>query len=157
MQNTPTPLEERKAEVGYGETSGLIPEKSADAPKHANKYDESTWDPASTQDLQNARTNIMDISERNGTVKRATPDDPNNSIQQAAWQANVSAAKNSNGTGPGKYFFIRQQGKGRQRPPKSAGFGQGKTKPVHSYGPFRNVGGGDVPRGNRTFIDIYDK
>jgi hypothetical protein len=97
----------------------------------------------------------MDISERNGIVKKSKPDDPNNKIQQSIWQDNLSVAKNSHGDMPGRYFFIRQEGKGPQRPPASAGFGQGK--PISEYGPFRNVGGGDVPRGNRTFIDIYDK
>ena len=146
---------EQKAEVGYGETSGLVPEKSADAPKNASPYDRGTWDPTSTQQLQDARTNIMDISERNSTVKSATPDDPKNKIEQAAWQDNVSAAKNSHGADPGKFFFIRQEGKGRQHPPKKAGYGQGK--PIKEYGPFRNVGGGDVPRGRRTYIDIYNQ
>jgi hypothetical protein len=146
---------EQKAEVGYGETSGLVPQKSADAPKNASPYDRSTWDPTSTQQLQDARTNIMDISERNSTVKSATPDDPKNKIEQAAWQDNVSAAKSSHGADLGKYLFIRQEGKGRQHPPKKAGYGQGK--PIKEYGPFRNVGGGYVPRGRRTYIDIYNK
>jgi len=147
--------DEAKAEVGYGETAGIVPEKSADSPKNASPYQRSTWDPASTKNLQDARKNIMDISERNGIVKKSKPDDPNNKIQQSVWQDNLSVAKNSQGDMPGRYFFIRQEGKGPQRPPASAGFGQGK--PISEYGPFRNVGGGDVPRGNGTFIDIYDR
>jgi hypothetical protein len=146
--------QEQKTEVGYGETAGLVPERAANAdPKKKSPYDSSTWDSNSTQQLQDARTNIMDISERNSNVKKATASD--NQIEQQAWDANAAAAKNSHGNDPGKYFFIRQEGKGRQHPSKSNGYGQGK--PIRSYGPFRNVGGGDVPRGNRTFIDIYDK
>lgn len=140
--------------MGYGETAGLVPARSGDAdPKKKNPYDSSTWDPNSTQQLQDARTNVMDISDRNSNVKKATASD--NPIEQQAWKANQDAAKNSNGSMPGKYFFIRQEGVGKQHPSKSAGYGQGT--PIKSYGPFRNVGGGDVPRGSRTYIDIYNK
>lgn len=66
----------------------------------------------------------------------------------------MNAAANSTGNLPGNHFFIRQQGVGHQRPPKRLGWGQGK--PIRTYGPFRNVGGGDVPKGNHTFIDIYN-
>ncbi len=146
--------QEQKTEVGYGETAGLVPERAANAdPKKKSPYDSSTWDPNSTQQLQDGRTNIMDISDRNSNVKKATASD--NPIEQQAWNANADAAKNSKGSTPGKYFFIRQEGVGAQHPSKRAGYGQGT--PIKSYGPFRNVGGGDVPRGNRTFIDIYDK
>jgi hypothetical protein len=125
---------EAKAEVGYGETSGIVPEKSADSPNNASPYQRSTWDPASTKNLQDARKNIMDISERNGIVKKSKPDDPHNKIQQSIWQDNLSVAKSSQGDMSGRYFFIRQEGKGPQRPPTSAGFGQGK--PISEYGPF---------------------
>ena len=146
--------QEQKTEVGYGETAGLVPERAANAdPKKKSPYDSSTWDPNSTQQLQDGRTNIMDISDRNSNVKKATASD--NPIEQQAWNANADAAKNSKGSTPGKYFFIRQEGVGAQHPSKRAGYGQGT--PIKSYGPFRNVGGGDVPRGNSTFIDIYDK
>jgi hypothetical protein len=84
---------EKKAEVGYGETAGLVPEKSADAPKNASPYDTKTYDPKSTQELQDARTNIMDISERNSKVKSGTPSDPNNPIQKKAFNDNLAAAK----------------------------------------------------------------
>ena len=153
-QNAQAQQQEQKTEVGYGETAGLVPERAANAdPKKKSPYDSSTWDPNSTQQLQDGRTNIMDISDRNSNVKKATASD--NPIEQQAWNANAEAAKNSKGSTPGKYFFIRQEGVGAQHPSKRAGYGQGV--PIKSYGPFRNVGGGDVPRGNRTFIDIYDK
>ncbi|MGH9344143.1 MAG: RHS repeat domain-containing protein [Terriglobia bacterium] len=72
--------QQQKAAVGYGETSGLLPEKAANAPKHASPYNPSTWDPKSAQQLQDARENIMDVSQRNGAVHRATPG--SNSIDQ---------------------------------------------------------------------------
>ena len=46
-------------------------------------------------------------------------------------------------------FFLRQDGVGTQEPPWANG------DPEFTYGPFINVGGGDVPKGNRTYIDVY--
>jgi len=149
---TPPRTQEHKAEVGYGETSGLVPQKLPDAPANANVYDRRTWDGNSARHLQEARTNIMDVSERNPVVHRAKPG--KDAISQATWHDNMHAAAGSTGTLPGNHFFIRQQGVGHQRPPKSQGWGQGK--PIRTYGPFRNVGGGDVPKGDHTFIDIYN-
>lgn len=144
--------QEHKAEVGYGETEGLLPQKTSHAPSHASPYDRHTWDKQSQEELQQARVNIMDISGRNPRVHKAKPG--KGTVSQAVWSDNMQAAKNSNGSLPGKHFFIRQKGIGRQRPNAKDGWGQGK--PVRSYGPFRNVGGGDVPKGDRTYIDIYD-
>ena len=140
--------------MGYGETAGLLPTRAADAPADKkNPYDSSTWDKDSTAQLQEARQHIMDVSTRNSNVRRAKASD--NPIEQQVWNANMDAARQSDGGRTGQYFFIRQEGVDKQRPSKDQGWGQGA--PLKSYGPFRNVGGGDVPRGNRTFIDIYDK
>lgn len=142
---------ERRTEVGYGETAGILPQSRGGA--KGSIYDRNTWDVESARALEQARINIMDISTRNGTVRRARPGDLKNPIERSIWQENLAAAAASRGNLPGKYFFIRQGGKGTQRPPKAAGFGQGK--PIREYGLFVNVGGGDVPAGNRTFIDVY--
>ena len=141
-----------KAEVGYGETAGLLPERSPKAPAKTNPYDRRTWDEDSMHELQQARRNIMDISQRNSKVRRGQPGF--DTTLQAVWNDNMEAAKSSTGSLSGNYFFIRQEGVGPQRPPKRAGYGQGK--PIRTCGPFRNVGGGDVPKGERTYIDIYD-
>ena len=146
---------ENKARVGYGETSGLLPQKSADAKRHS-PYDRSTWDQDSFDSLQEARRNIMDVSERNPRFHRAKPSVDANSIDRSIWSDNRGAASKSDGTLPGKYIFIRQAGVGPQRPPKKAGYGQ-TAEPMRSYGPFTNIGGGDVPKGDRTYIDIYDR
>jgi len=146
---------EGKASVGYAETAGLTPQKSSSV-KHAGPYDRSKWDKQSLDQLREARRNIMDISERNGNVRHARPGKNAGSIETSVWNDNLDAAEKSNGSMPGHYFFIRQEGVGNQRPPKKAGYGR-EGKPIRSYGPFVNVGGGDVPRGNRTYIDIYDR
>lgn len=150
--NSARNAQEHKAQVGYGETAGLLPKKSPDAPPKAHPYDRRTWDQNSVNELQEARTHIMDISQRNPNVHRARPG--SDTISQTIWNDNIHAAATSAGSLPGKHFFIRQEGIGPQRPSKRQGWGQGT--PIRSYGPFRNVGGGDVPRGDRTFIDIYN-
>jgi RHS repeat-associated protein len=150
--------QEQKTEVAYGETSGILPARDPKAPappsgKKENPYDPATWDKASAEQLQKARENIIDVSDVNKNVHKGKAG--SNQFEQEQWQQSGEAAKNSDGSSPGKYFFIRQDGIGNQRPPASAGYGQGDT--IKSYGPFRNVGGGDVPRGPKTYIDIYDK
>jgi hypothetical protein len=85
-------------------------------------------------------------------VHRARP--AKDTVSQDTWHDNMQAAAKSEGALPGHYIFIRQEGVGLQRPPKRYGWGQGK--PIHTYGPFRNVGGGDVPKGSHTYIDIYN-
>jgi len=50
------------------------------------------------------------------------------------------------------HFFIRQEGQGSQKPPWAENMILSK-----SYGPFRNIGGGDVPKGDKTYIDFYQE
>jgi RHS repeat-associated protein len=137
----------KKAAVIYGETSGLSPEVGKDGKS----------DPKSATQLQDARENIADVSERNRTVHAHKPSAKELKNPQAtkAWEDSQRAARASDGSKPGRYFFIRQAGEGPQHPSERAGFGQGD--PIREYGPFRNSGGGDVPRGDQTYVDIYDK
>ena len=114
-------------------------------------------DPNSAKELKDARENVADVSERNKTVYSHTPtsEELKNPQVREAWEKSKEAAAASDGSKPGKYFFIRQEGVGPQKPSAKAGFGQGD--PIHEYGPFRNVGGGDAPKGNRTYVDIYNQ
>jgi RHS repeat-associated protein len=143
-QNTQT---NAKAATIFGETSGLSP---ALGPDHKP-------DPDSEKNLKDARENVGDVSDRNSNVYSHTPTSKElkNPQVREAWEASKDAARGSDGTKPGNYFFIRQDKVGNQKPPAKAGFGQGD--PIREYGPFRNVGGGDVPKGSNTYVDIYDK
>jgi len=137
----------KKANVVYGETSGLSPESGKDGKA----------DPNSAKQLKEARENIADISERNKTVHSHHPSkkELKNPMAREAWEESKEAARASDGSKPGRYFFIRQDGAGLQKPRESAGFGQGD--PIHEYGPFKNAGGGDVPKGSQTYVDIYNQ
>jgi len=137
----------KKANVVYGETSGISPEKGKDGKA----------DPNSAKQLKEARENIADISERNKTVHSHHPSkkELKNPMAREAWEESKEAARASDGSKPGRYFFIRQDGAGLQKPRESAGFGQGD--PIREYGPFNNAGGGDVPKGSQTYVDIYNQ
>ena len=75
-----------------------------------------------------------------------------NSIDKKAWQDSVAAANNAlhmNLDKDVRHFFVRQDGVGIQKPWWANG------EPYKSYGSFINVGGGDAPKGSKTYIDIY--
>ena len=141
--------QQHKATVIFGETSGLRSE--------VGKSGKPVTTPGADPNLKTARENVADISARNSGVYSRTPTaaELKNPQVRAAWQASQAAAAGSNGSLPGYHFFLRQAGVGRQRPSKAQGWGQGK--PIRKYGPFNNVGGGDAPKGNRTYIDIYNR
>jgi hypothetical protein len=141
--------QQQTASVVFGETSSLTSE--------VDKNGKPITTPGADPNLDTARENVADVSKRNSGVYSHTPtaEELKNPQIKAAWEASQAAANESKGSLPGKYFFIRQEEVGKQRPSKRAGFGQGT--PIKSYGPFKNAGGGDVPRGSRTYIDIYDK
>lgn len=104
---TPSQEQKHKAEVGYGETSGLIPEKARHAEEKFGPYDRQAWDQKSARDLQEARTHIMDISERNHRVHMATPS--KDTVSETIWDDNMRAAEKSTGSLPGNHFFIRHR------------------------------------------------
>jgi RHS repeat-associated protein len=141
--------QQNKATVIFGETSGL----TAEVGKDGKPVRTASADP----DLKKARENVADISTRNKGVYSRTPtaEELKNPQIRAAWEASQEAAAGSNGSLPGHYFFLRQDGIGKQRPSEAQGWGQGT--PLIEYGPFVNAGGGDVPKGDRTYIDVYDK
>jgi RHS repeat-associated protein len=139
---------ESGAEAAYGETSGLYPQQAT----KGSIYNSKTWDNDSYQNLQDARSYIADVSGRNTYVRSYRPTG-SNSFEQEVWNAcNVAADNASNLSIPSdvNHFFIRQNGTGRQNPDWA-----GNLNPYKSFGPFINTGGGDVPKGNQTFIDFY--
>jgi hypothetical protein len=101
------------------------------------------------------RVYIGIVSERNSGVWSAEPTDLNNPVQAQAWNAALDAAsKGADGSQLDSRitnFYFRQDGVGIQMP------SSWRNKTLYlSIGPFNNVGGGDTPRGSKTYIDFYD-
>jgi len=150
LRQPPDPGSGKRARAIYGETSGLTP--SLKNPK-AGSYNPSNHDPHSAEQLARARAYIGIVSERNPKVHFAKPPSSGNPIEASAWNHSVDAAIDGHkpeGLDPRvTNFFLRQEGIGRQVPPWTG------MRRYLSLGPFSNVGGGDVPRGPKTYIDFY--
>lgn len=145
----PWGLSEEGAMAVYGETSGIYPQL---LPKTRNIYRRQNWDPASFEKLQEARKYIADVRERNKNTMVSKPCSEN-AIEKMIWKDALDAAagaENWNLPKNVRHFFLRQEGVGPQKP----GWATGMT-PYATFGPFINVGGGDVPRGSTAFIDFY--
>jgi RHS repeat-associated protein len=145
----PPGLTDEGAQAAYGETSGLYPQL---IPGAKGIYNPNNWDPDSFANLQGARKYIADVRERNQDTRLAKPSG-NNPIEQRAWKDCQDAAKeaeNWNLPNNVKHFFLRQNGVGPQKPGWA-----GNNNPYATFGPFVNVGGGDVPSGSAVYIDFY--
>jgi RHS repeat-associated protein len=146
----PSPASNRTAgaKAAYGETGGLYPQV---IDTKRSIYNPSNWDQSSLAALQEARTWIAEVQQRNSNVHSASPTSTN-SIEMHQWELALQASERAGNSSPAevRHFFIRQLNVGRQAPGFSGG-----SAPFRSFGPFRNPGGGDVPRGNETYIDFY--
>jgi len=143
--------DDKRAKAAYGETSGLYAQKID--PK-VSTYDPANWDSTSQADLQEARRWLTEVQRRNPVMHYDRPHG-NNPIEARQWQLASDAAGNVDSVSPStvKKFFIRQDGVGPQTPPESwSGWVLHK-----SFGPFINVGGGDAPKGDGTYIEFYRK
>ncbi len=141
----------------YAETGGLFPRQL----RAGSVYDASTWaddfEPGGVFDLRRARLMVAETRKLNKrTHVRARPAEGDR-LATRAWLACADAAREAasreiHPIEPGErlHFFIRQDGVGAQKAPYLEGY-----EPVLTYGPFVNVGGGDVPAGDATHIDFY--
>lgn len=136
------------ARAAYGETRGLYPQQAFPS----RVFNMDSWDPESATDLNMARTWIAEVQKKNNEVHYVNQPSGSNPIENSQWRFAENAAKNAGNQSPAnvRNFFIRQDGVGKQAPDWAK-----DSKPYKSFGPFINTGGGDVPRGNNTYIDFY--
>ena len=125
------------SEVSWGETEGLYPSKT-------NLYQPDKWDPASLCKLLAARSALTDVATRNGKVRKATPGSSN--IERLLRP--YHCVENFPRLDPEiddevNWFYLSQAAGTPVSHPGTTG-----TKLVKSYGPFYNIGGGDVKRGD---------
>lgn len=75
-----------------------------------------------------------------------------NPIEQRAWQDAMSAAMTANGVAmpSGVTHYYQRQG---PMPASAPSWAQGK--PLKTFRPFINTGGGDVPKGPDMYIDFF--
>lgn len=141
----------------YAETGGLFPRRIARGSVYDPAYWASGYGSGGAGDLLLARRMIAETRKRNKrTHLKAFPADLHR-LHLLSWYPCAEAAEDTVGAelhplppGHRLHFFIRQDGAGRQRAAYLKNF-----EPVLSFGPFVNVGGGDVPAGDKTYIDFY--
>ena len=136
----------------WGETSGLYP--TANGTKSKNLYDPTGWDYDSSNQLMKARAAISLIGTRNPRLHSATPKDTKIEQILVPWHMeenfpSVDAEIKENEDV--KYFYLSPDPNA-----KHTGLNY-KTNIVEiekSYGPFYNIGGGDVKSGP-TYVIFY--
>lgn len=148
--------------VIYAETSGLRPVAG-----DVEGGGEEGHDPQSLSQLQQARRWIGEVALFRGYQGVAPPAKLNkrdraNNEAMAIWkmcrEAASTAAKPGGSKVGGKtvtHFLLRKGGTPEEGgKPRRPNWAKGKT-PVMSFGPFRCVGGGDVPAGENVWIDFF--
>jgi RHS repeat-associated protein len=143
------------SQASWGETQGVYPTKNTTNPTAKERYDPSNWDASKTKDLLEARANIDFIAEnRNDHLRKDNPDLNDPLIKELAsshLKDNFpEVAPEIKDNKDVKFFFLSAD-----KDAKHTGIGPGwDQKIVKSYGPFYNIGGGDVPKG-AMYINFY--
>ena len=138
----------------WGETSGLYPIKG-EKPTNRQLFDPTKWDLELIEELLKARAAVNLVSTRNKDHKESKPNLAS-SIEKmlAAYHLTDnfpdvdSEIKDDNTV---KYFYLASD-KNAKTPSIDSRYWSQVT--VMTYGPFYNIGGGDVPKGS-TYIHFY--
>ena len=133
------------SQVSWGETSGLYPTQS-------NKYNPDLWDEKKTCELLKARGAVHAVGQRGEKVHKASPG--SGAIEQKLKVyhliENFPAVDSEIGDAKVKWFYLSPQSTLTTHPTMSS------LTWVKKYGPFYNIGGGDVATGN-AYIHFYRK
>ncbi|MGB9941326.1 PKD domain-containing protein [Methanosarcina sp.] len=132
--------------VSWGETSSIYPTQN-------NLYKPSKWDQTKTCELLKARAGIQLVSTRNSNVRTASPGNTyiDNILKPYHYFENFPSVDSKISDSKVKWFYISTYANKPTVHPGVKG-----SKLVKSYGPFYNVGGGDVPKGD-VYINFYKK
>jgi hypothetical protein len=148
----------RIAAIVFGETATIVPQLKKGLT--TNNGNPSNWDTSSWASLNGAREGIAEIANY-GKRSLSPPVFPNPTtpVQTEQWQSCVYAAGLAQGKTSADSVFIwpSDNGKVPTKHPLHTGGGSWyyDYKPHAAVGPFRCVGGGDVPIGNNIYIYFY--
>ncbi|MGH7942500.1 MAG: RHS repeat-associated core domain-containing protein, partial [Limisphaerales bacterium] len=148
----------RIAAIVFGETATIVPQLKKGLT--TNNGNPSNWDTSSWASLNGAREGIAEIANY-GKRSLSPPVFPNPTtpVQTEQWQSCVYAAGLAQGKTSADSVFIwpSDDGKVPTKHPLHTGGGSWyyDYKPHAAVGPFRCVGGGDVPIGNNIYIYFY--
>lgn len=132
------------SEVSWGETSGIYPSRE-------NLYKPDRWDQEKLAELLKARAAVTDVATRNSHVRKAKPG--SNAIEQMMRPyhcvENFPALDREIDEGVRWFYLSSFSDKPTTHPGASQQMVIAKT-----YGPFHNIGGGDVQRGD-VWLHFY--
>jgi hypothetical protein len=131
------------SEVSWGETSGLYP-------THDHLYRPDRWDQAKMCELLRARAAVHDVATRNHDVRKAKPSLGHIDQMMVPYHAIENfPRKDAVIDEHVKWFYLSSYA---DRPISHPG--TSNTVIVKSYGPFYNIGGGDVDHGD-CYLHFY--
>jgi hypothetical protein len=127
----------------WGETSGIYPTKD-------NVYNPSKWDQTKECELRRMRAAVHDVCKRNPKHHEDSPD-MNDALEQklAPYHLIENFPPLDKEITPAvKWFYLSAS------PVVAVHPGTTGTTCVRTYGPFFNIGGGDVPKGE-VYVHFY--
>jgi hypothetical protein len=131
------------SEVSWGETSGIYPSRE-------NLYKPDKWDQERMCELLQARAAVHDVATRNSDVRKAKPGAGNIEQMMRPYHCTENFPDPDKEIDAGvKWFYLSAHADKPVVHP-----GTTKTVIAKSYGPFHNIGGGDVPRGE-VYLHFY--
>jgi len=132
------------SEVSWGETSGIYPTRE-------NLYKPDRWDQQKMCELLRARAAVNDVARRNSHVRKAKPGrDPIEQMMRPYHCIENFPAPDSEVDDEVKWFYLSSD---QDKPLSHPGASQPMVI-ARTYGPFFNVGGGDVSRGD-VYLHFY--
>ncbi|MFO0587889.1 MAG: hypothetical protein U0441_10135 [Polyangiaceae bacterium] len=133
------------SEVSWGETSGIYPSRD-------NLYRPDKWDQEKLGLLLRARAAVTDVAKRNSDVRKAKPratDKIEQMMRPYHCTENFPVLDKEIGADVCWFYLSTFADKPTSHPGAARAMVIAK-----SYGPFYNIGGGDVPRGT-VYLHFY--
>ena len=143
------------SEVSWGETSGIYPTSNVDNPSQADIYNPNNWDSDKLKELLKARAAIHLIGNtRNSNVKKSSCGMRGIEKTMASYHLTDNFPDVDDEIANDetvRYFYLSPEENVNTTSINSDNYRQ---ECVKTYGPFYNIGGGDVPKG-RVYIHFY--